>query len=150
MPHVRTRLAQLSDADDLAALEKICFPGNDMSPRQFRFNIRNPRARLMVAEDPAAGRIVGYCMVLHHARRGVRIYSLGVLPAWRGHGCARVLLQQSIRLARKDGARLLFLEVRQGHRRLAAFYRRLGFTVTKTLPDYYPDGGGALKMVLKF
>jgi len=89
--------------------------------------------------------VVGYVLVFrvpHHKK--ARIYSLAVLPEWRGHGIARTLLDAiEPYLSDKQAVRL---EVRQENHGAQALYQSLGYNVTKHKPDYYEDGQTAIEM----
>ncbi|RME35298.1 MAG: N-acetyltransferase [Gammaproteobacteria bacterium] len=64
----------------------------------------------MVEHDPAGETLV--------------IFSLAVDPAWRGRGCARMLLERFVERAREQGRRRILLLCRET---LVPFYRRFGF-----------------------
>lgn len=141
------RLAQLRDLDDLTLIEAASFPGNDMSKRQIRRHILNPLAQFWVGIDPARNRVVGYSLVLHHLRRGPRLYSIAVASAYRGHGIGKTLLKKSVAATRASGATKLILEVSSNSRKARTLYADLGFNVWKKAPDYYGGGADAVKMV---
>lgn len=149
-PPIRYRLARLDDLDELARLEGACFPGNDMTKRQIRRHILNPLAHFHVAVDPAQKKIAGYSLVLHHLRRGPRLYSIAVARAYRGMGIGKKLLRHSMAATRSSGAPHLMLEVSHKSRKAQSLYREAGFTIWKEQPDYYGDGIHAFKMVKRF
>src|SRR5688500_10878027 len=60
MPETQIRAARPADLPALLALEAL-FPGDRLSPRQFRHHLRNPRARLRALRR--AGRLVGYALL---------------------------------------------------------------------------------------
>lgn len=142
------RQARLGDIEALGILEEDCFPDNAMSKRQFRRHILNERARFYVAIDKKSKNIAGYCLILHHARRGARIYSFAVARPYRKQGVGRVLLDKTICAAKQDSATKLILEVSQHNRAARALYEKAGFTLWKKTPDYYGKGRHALKMLI--
>ncbi len=149
-PAIRYRLARLDDLENLTVLESTCFPGNDMTKRQIRRHILNPLAHFWVAVDSGQRRVVGYSLVLHHQRRGPRLYSIAVAAPYRGHGIGKKLLQKSVMTTKASGAPHLMLEVSQKSRKAQSIYRDAGFLVWKKAPDYYGAGLHALKMMKHF
>lgn len=135
------RPARIIDLPALVALESR-FPGDRLSPRQFRHHLGNPRARLRVVLQ---GRVVaGYTLVL--LRRGCRVarlYSIAVDPASRGAGLGARLLADAEAQARKAGAVALRLEVRVDNAAAIKLYQRRGYRRFASLPDYYQDGAEA-------
>lgn len=53
-------------------------------------------------------------------------------------------MEECIRLSRAKGCDRIVLEVRADNRGAINLYRKFGFEVTETLPNYYEDGGGRL------
>ena len=78
----------------------------------------------------------------------VHLLNLAVHPDFQGQGCARLLLQHLRNWARWYGARLLWLEVRQGNARAQAIYRRFGFVDVAVRKHYYPTESGAREHAL--
>ena len=75
----------------------------------------------------------------------LQILKVGVDPAWRRHGIARVLLARVADDARNLGARTSSLEVRAGNAGAQALYAALGYDAGRR-PRYYSDGEDALIM----
>lgn len=133
-----------ADLPALLALE-AGFPGDRLSPRQFRHHLGSPRARLRVIEVDST--VTGYLLLLRHARRGPwRLYSLVVDPACRGLGLGQRLLDDALRQAADAGAPALDLEVREDNAAAIGLYRRHGFVERGRRPGYYDDGAAALRM----
>ena len=76
----------------------------------------------------------------------VQILKVGVDPAWRRHGIARVLLARVADDARNLGARTCSLEVRAANIGAQALYEALGFMALGRRPRYYSDGEDAVIM----
>lgn len=76
----------------------------------------------------------------------LQILKVGVDPAWRRHGIARVLLARVADDARNLGARTSSLEVRTGNAGAQALYAALGYEALGRRPRYYSDGEDALIM----
>lgn len=136
------RPACLADAHALYGLELRCFPGDRMNLRQYRFHLRSPRARLLVAE--AGGNPVGGATILlRSSSRRARLYSIMVDPSARGLGLGRLLLDRAEQVAREAGAISLHLEVRQDNRPAIALYEHMGYRCIGHRPRYYHDGADA-------
>jgi [ribosomal protein S18]-alanine N-acetyltransferase len=141
MTDTRIRPARPADLDALLALEAL-FPGDRLSPRQFRHHLRNPRARLRVLRR--AGRPLGYALLLlRHGSRVARLYSIVVDPAERGRGHGARLLDDAERQARRAGAAELRLEVRTDNEAAAALYEGRGYRRLGQRAAYYDDGAAA-------
>jgi len=77
-------------------------------------------------------------------RRGsrvIRLYSLALLPSYRGKGIAEKYLRYRLREFASFYA-FCHLEVRVSNERAYALYTRLGFTVKERLEGYYGDEDG--------
>jgi len=135
------RDARVADLSDLVRLESL-FPGDRLSPRQFRHHLVSPTARMRVLD---AGGIAGYALLLRHAQRpGWRLYSIVVDPARRGQGLGASLLADAEQIAAAAGAPALSLEVREDNAAAIALYRGRGYVETGRKPGYYDDGAAAI------
>jgi len=74
----------------------------------------------------------------------IDILLIAILPAWRRHGFARLLLQRLLEAAAKAGIKRAVLEVASGNAPALAFYARLGFSKCGLRKNYYGDGVDAL------
>lgn len=83
------------------------------------------------------GELVGYC-VLMAAAGEAHLLNLSIAEAHqrRGHGAA--LLSEAASLARRLGAKNLFLEVRPSNRAAQGLYTRFGFRKVAVRKGYYP------------
>lgn len=87
-------------------------------------------------------------MVLYHHRLSIRIYSLAVLPAFRGVGAGRQLVQHAIELARQTERVSVTLEADRRDAVLTRWYEGFGFNTYRVLQDYYSVGRHAVRMRL--
>lgn len=132
------------------------FPSPAEQPRYYAMlaNIgeftQKPRARLLVALDPAGalvGGVVYFGDMAHYGSGGsataVRdasgIRLLGVDPRFRGAGAGRALTERCIALAREAGHREVILHTTAAMRLAWAMYERLGF-VRSTDLDFEQQG----------
>jgi ribosomal protein S18 acetylase RimI-like enzyme len=136
------RLARSADAAALAALELRCFPGDRMSLRQYRRHLARASNLILVAHRDRA--LVGSAVVLFRSGSAVgRMYSIAVDPSARGMGLGSALLGACERRARRRGAQVLNLEVRQDNAEAIAMYVARGYRRIGMREAYYDDGADA-------
>jgi ribosomal-protein-alanine N-acetyltransferase len=102
----------------------------------FRGLMRRPSAALLVAERESE--VVGYS-VTWFAADEAELGDIAVLPELRGLGLGRLLLDESTAVARKRGAKSLYLEVREANRVARELYRSAGFEVAGVRKEYYKE-----------
>jgi ribosomal-protein-alanine acetyltransferase len=138
------RQAKLQDLDALVALEGKCFQHDAFPRATFRYFLTKSRALTWVAT--AAGKLVGYCIMLQTTRsKSARLYSIAVDPDCQGQGLAKQLLQQVELTALDAGKQQLILEVRQDNQRAIAFYQHQGYVLFGHYKNYYQDAMDALR-----
>jgi len=91
--NVRVRSAELSDLDDLVALEEQSFTSDRLSRAQFRRHLDSESAKVLVAST-GPHRFLGTAVMFFRKRSGVaRLYSIATHPCrarpGRGLGAAR-------------------------------------------------------------
>jgi ribosomal-protein-alanine N-acetyltransferase len=131
-----------ADAQRCADLEATLFPGDDPWPAAaFVHELAAEHTHYIAAR--ADGRLVGYAGI---ARLGNRppfeyeIHTIGVDPAFQGHGIGRRLLD--VLLARADAdAAAVFLEVRTDNAAAIGLYESTGFTTIGLRKRYYQGSG---------
>ncbi len=142
--------AQLTDLEALLKIENDNFSVFDsrLSRRAFRYHLKSHNL-LLVARCCATERheLAGYLLALLY-RKSLRLYSLAVQSAYRQHGVASALLQQSLLAARVAQVSRLTLEVRVSNQAAQRLYAKQGFQPRKQIPGYYLDGTDALRMEL--
>ena len=140
---LRVRRADMSDLDDLLALEHGAFDGDRMNRAQYRRHLDSDSAQVMVA---SAGRhnLVGSLVLFFRKRsRVARVYSLATRPEARGQGVGATLLQAAITAAARRGCRVLRLEVRTDNAAAIRLYQREGYRRIGEYRHYYEDGADA-------
>jgi ribosomal protein S18 acetylase RimI-like enzyme len=152
---MNTLTIRAAGPDDLSAIEAIeqrCFHGSRRSSRRaLAHSLNSPAQTVWVAVDRVDGeRQVAGAMILHHHPRSIRIYSLAVLPAFRGTGTGRRLVQRAVALTRKTGRIRVTLEADRRNKVLTGWYERFGFETYRILKDYYSPGRHAVRMRLEF
>lgn len=140
----RLREARLEDLDALLELENAAFETDRLSRRSMRRFLQNGNDHLLVAETDAG--IVGYVLMLRHrGTRLARLYSIAVDTAARGGGIAEALIHAGEQAVLPSGCAYVRLEVRRDNEPAIRLYRRLGYRLFGTIPDYYEDGAEALR-----
>ena len=138
---VRIRSAELSDLDDLVALEQHSFDSDRLSRAQFRRHLDSDSAKVLVAST-GPHRFLGTAVVFFRKRSGVaRLYSIATHHTARGQGVGSALLAAVEQLALRRRCRALRLEVRADNHGAARLYERLGYRRLVALAGYYEDGG---------
>lgn len=136
----RVRSAELSDLDDLVALEEQSFTSDRLSRAQFRRHLDSDSAKVLVA-SAGPHRLLGTAVVFFRKRSGVaRLYSIAAHHAARGQGVGTALLDAVEQLARRRRCRALRLEVRADNAGAIRLYERLGYRRLYALAGYYGDG----------
>ncbi|MBD1582558.1 GNAT family N-acetyltransferase/peptidase C39 family protein [Pseudoalteromonas sp. S16_S37] len=139
------RLAQPEDLAQLSKIEQACFSSDRLSKRSLRHWLGAKHALFLVATSYDA--IVGYGLVwCLKGTRLARLYSLAVLPAYRGQGIAQLLLSELEQLTQRKGRAYLRLEVSALNHAAISLYKSLGYQVFGAYSDYYGDGSEALRM----
>lgn len=91
----------------------------------------DPARELMVVGEAEAAPIAWLEAARYLPRRlaHVATLTLGVAPAWRGHGVATRLLRAAVPWARRVGVEKLRLDVRAGNTAARALYEKEGFVL---------------------
>jgi len=131
---VLIRLAEITDADEVAAIEARAF-SNPWHPETFRSLISQGNAHILIAEDPKFG-VVGYAVVWWVLEQG-ELANLAVVEGFRGRGVGSALLDRVLLDAKANQVESLFLEVRTSNYRAYDLYLSRGFAQVGVRKDYY-------------
>ena len=138
------RNAQLTDLDELVALEKSCFETDRLSRRSFKHWLTTEHRALLVAEVAKA--VAGYILIIYHpGTRLARIYSIAVYLQHRGLGLAKQLMLAGEEAANVNGRLYLRLEVSVDNTPAIKLYETLGYQKFGIYRDYYQDHKDALR-----
>jgi ribosomal protein S18 acetylase RimI-like enzyme len=140
---VRVRRAELSDLDDLVALEQASFDSDRLSRAQYRRHLDSETAQVLVASANHR-KFLGTAVLLF--RKGstlARLYSIATKPEARGKGVGSALIEGAERAARSHRCHALRLEVRADNLAAIRLYERLGYHCIGQYPAYYQDGADA-------
>jgi ribosomal-protein-alanine N-acetyltransferase len=89
----------------------------------------------------AGGELIGYCIAMHGVEE-MHLLNITVAGPARRRGCARRMLAELTRLCLDEGARRLWLEVRESNVEAHAMYLHLGFERVGVRKGYYPAPEG--------
>jgi len=133
------RLAAMAEADlaEVVAIENAAYShpwtrGNFADSLRAGYACRTLRAN---------GELLGYFVILVAAGEA-HLLNLTVAPAHQRSGHGGALLREVAAIAREQGARNLFLEVRPSNAGAQALYERFGFRRIAVRRGYYPAGAG--------
>lgn len=136
---VSVRTMRPADLPSVMRIERRSF-SMPWQETTFRALMRRPSAALLTAElaEQAATTVVGFS-VLWFAADEAELGDLAVDPEFRGRGIGSFLLEASIETARRRGAEVLYLEVRESNRAARALYDGRGFQTVGRRPGYYSE-----------
>ncbi len=140
---VRVRRAELSDLDDLVALEESSFATDRLSRAQYRRHLDSETAQVLVASANHR-RFLGTAVVFFRKGTQVaRLYSIATKAEARGKGVGSALLEAAEQASRRRRCKALRLEVRTGNDDAIRLYERLGYQRIGEYKRYYGDGADA-------
>ncbi|WP_266168683.1 GNAT family N-acetyltransferase [Dyella subtropica] len=140
---VRVRRAELSDLDDLVALEEQSFTSDRLSRAQFRRHLDSETAQVLVASANHR-RFLGTAVVFFRKGSKVaRLYSIATHAEARGKGVGSALLEAAEHTARRRRCHALRLEVRTDNHSAIRLYERLGYHGIGKHEGFYEDGADA-------
>ena len=132
----------VADAERCAELEAVLFPGDDPWPTAaFVRELAAPHNHYVAARTGADGTLIGYGGISRLGRTPpfeYEVHTIGVDPAYQGHGVGRRLLDDMLNFA--AGA-VVHLEVRTDNESALALYRSVGFTQVGLRKRYYRVSG---------
>lgn len=144
---IHIRPATLEDLPAIEVIENSCFPADRRSSlRALRYSLKSPSQSVWVAVSDR--REIAGAMILHHHARSIRIFSIGVLSAFRGCGAGKQMVERALLLARRADCDAVTLEADEHDRVLTGWYEKFGFQIKKTLSDYHSPGAHAVRMRL--
>ena len=129
---------QSQDLDEVLAIERASF-SMPWSRGAFLYELEENRvARCYVVRD--ATRVVGY-ICLWEVADEMHVTNIAVHPEARRRGIGRLLLTSILAEARRQGTRIVLLEVRPSNIEARGLYESFGFRVVGRRRGYYYDTG---------
>ena len=132
--HVRVVPMTADHLDEIAELERICFP-DPWSRNMLAEELDNALSAFLVALDDA-GRVAGYAGLQVVLDEGT-ITNIAVRPEYRRQGIAADILQVFENFARGNRLAFLTLEVRASNTAAIALYEKMGYVRAGTRRGYY-------------
>ncbi len=144
----RIRDYRAADFDQLWQIDQLCFaPGIAYTQMDLSGFITRRNAITLVAEvmsdEAAAGaasageRIAGYVLAHPIRRKYARIITLDILPDARRLGLATSLMNACEERLRSLGCAEVYLETAVNNDPGIRLYRKLGYEILRTIPEYY-------------
>ena len=132
---------------EVAELEGELFPDDRWSVEQFWSELAQPtRCYFVVIDD---NRIIGYAGLFVVAPQS-DVQTIAVRSDSQGKGVGAALLTALLDAAARRGASEILLEVRSDNTAAVSMYTRHGFERISHRRGYYPDGGDADIMRLRW
>lgn len=125
--------------DRLLDYEHEMFGTEAWSAKSYRDEISDTRSRYYVAVEGADGELLGWAGLLL-VTGAAEVLTVGVVPAARRRGLARLMLADLYAEAVRRGATELFLEVRVDNAAAIALYLAEGFAEIGRRRGYYDNG----------
>jgi len=137
------RKARQDESSKLVSLEQELFSevNHPISYGSFYYHTKNNLLYVVEIED----KLVAYILVLVK-RKNANIFSLGVLPSFRGKSISSKLLNAAFKELCVLGFTEVTLEVRTDNVNAIALYEKFGFTTTQEISYFYLDGCDAFIM----
>jgi len=136
------QLVATADATKLDAISARAFDprfGEGWSAGQLAGTLALSGSWARLADGPAGP--VGFTLC-RRAADEAELLLVGVDPAWRQRGIAAMLVTAAKNEASRQGAKSMFLEVRDGNVAARLLYERAGFEIVGRRRDYYGGGFG--------
>ena len=137
---MRVRRAELSDLDDMVALELASFAGDRLSGAQYRRHLDSDSALVLVASANHRNFLGTTVLFFRKGSRVARLYSIASKPEARGKGVGAALLEAIEAAARQRRCHAVRLEVRDDNAGAVRLYERHGYRHIGHYPHYYQDG----------
>ena len=149
MPDWHLDAATPRDLDKILTIDRNAF-NRSWNRKSFLQEIDRTDAYSYVARtqlDNGRMDIIAYVFV-RILLKEMHIMRIAVAAGYQTRGVATALLQQCFKLARQHQVSAVYVEVRPKNKSAIALYRKTGFQMLGTRPNYYPETGeDALVMV---
>jgi [ribosomal protein S18]-alanine N-acetyltransferase len=123
------------DLPQVVEIEKVSLP-SPWSKELFEEELKRDVAYYFVMEEE--GQVAGY-MGYWEAPQEAHIINLAIAPKFRGRGLGRQMIEYCLDFARKRGAGLATLEVRESNEAARKLYEKCDFRMVAIRKKYYSD-----------
>lgn len=128
----------MSYLDEIAEMEKICFPNDPWSRQMFLESAENDCFIITLVKDLQLSKIVAYSLI-YCAADQADLANIAVLPECRGQKLGRELLEITMEKARETGVFEVFLEVRESNAAARGLYNTSEFVEIGRRKKYYSN-----------
>ncbi len=137
--HLRDFRAE--DFDELWKIDQRCFaPGIAYSRMELKFYMKHRGSFTLVAESEDTPSLAGFIVAEAGRRNAGHIITIDVLPEARRFRVGSQLLEAAEERLVTAGCHGVVLETAVDNTPALAFYKRHGYFVVKTVPNYYSNG----------
>jgi len=135
----RIRDYRAGDFDRLWQIDQLCFPpGIAYTQMELTGFIARRNAITLLGESRQDPPLIAGFVVAHPVRTKYgRILTLDILPEARRVGLATELMTQCEQRLRSLGCSDVYLETAVDNEAAVRLYRKLGYEILRTLPEYY-------------
>lgn len=133
------KLMDTSHINGVYELSKACF-SIPWSLDSISYEIENPLAKYVIAQDLSTNEVVGFAGVWIVAGEG-DITNIAVHPSYRKQGIASQLLSKLLELCKDNNCNDITLEVRVSNTPAQNLYTKFGFVNEGIRKKYYSDNG---------
>ena len=135
LPRIMSMLP--TDIPGVMIIERACQP-SPWSEKLFHDCLRVKYPALVLRDAKTI-----HAFAIHSTKVGeCHLFNLCVHPDAQGKGYGNWILERVIEDAKKDGAEMIYLEVRKSNDRAMRLYKKYGFKQTGERKDYYNDPDG--------
>lgn len=142
------RESQPGDLYFLEKLENESFQHFQQSSRKsIRHSLDSKFQEVLLVEKKEGEKSVSVgALTLFKYKHALRIYSIAVMPEYQNTGLGKFMLNYAKNLAIEKQYHKILIEVQVANKKLIEWYKKQGFNVLYTIPDYYTRGEDAVKM----
>ena len=133
------KLMDTSHINGVYELSKACF-SVPWSLDSISYEIENPLAKYVIAQDLSTNEVVGFAGVWIVAGEG-DITNIAVHPSYRKQGIASQLLSKLLKICKDTNCNDITLEVRVSNTPAQNLYTKFGFVNEGIRKKYYSDNG---------
>ena len=133
------KLMDTSHINGVYELSKACF-SVPWSLDSISYEIENPLAKYVIAQDLSTNEVVGFAGVWIVAGEG-DITNIAVHPSYRKQGIASQLLNKLLEICKDNNCNDITLEVRVSNTPAQNLYTKFGFVNEGIRKKYYSDNG---------
>ena len=133
------KLMDTSHINGVYELSKACF-SVPWSLYSISYEIENPLAKYVIAQDLSTNEVVGFAGVWIVAGEG-DITNIAVHPSYRKQGIASQLLSKLLEICKDNNCNDITLEVRVSNTPAQNLYTKFGFVNEGIRKKYYSDNG---------